>query len=121
MGEVQHTCSRIIVINRGKIVADGAVGQLMTKAVQGGSRVMVEIAGEGVIPALKVVRGVKRLEELPAREGHTVAALQVEGEDARPAIFKLAKERGWTLFELHQEARDLEDVFRQLTGTTTEA
>ena len=117
MGEVQHTCSRIIVINRGKIVADGPVGQLVAKAVAGTARIVVEIAGEGVVAALRVVRGVRGLEELPARDGHIVAALQVQGEDARPAIFKLAKERGWTLYELHQETRDLEDVFRQLTGT----
>ncbi len=36
--------------------------------------------------------------------------------DLRPDIFRLATERGWTLYELHQETRSLEDLFRQLTG-----
>jgi hypothetical protein len=36
-------------------------------------------------------------------------------EDLRPRVFELAKTSGWTLFELHQEAGSLEDLFRQLT------
>jgi len=35
--------------------------------------------------------------------------------DVRPGIFELAKTRGWTLFELHQETGSLEELFRQLT------
>jgi hypothetical protein len=38
------------------------------------------------------------------------------GEDVRPRIFELAKQEGWTLYELHQEAGSLEDLFRQLTA-----
>jgi ABC-2 type transport system ATP-binding protein len=38
------------------------------------------------------------------------------GRDLRPDVFALARERGWTLYELHQEKRSLEDLFRQLTG-----
>ena len=36
--------------------------------------------------------------------------------DVRPGIFDLAKTHGWTLYELHQEAASLEEVFRQLTA-----
>jgi hypothetical protein len=36
-------------------------------------------------------------------------------EDLRPRIFELAKRSGWTLYELHQEAGSLEDLFRELT------
>jgi len=36
-------------------------------------------------------------------------------EDLRPRIFELAKTERWTLFELHQEAGSLEDLFRELT------
>jgi hypothetical protein len=35
--------------------------------------------------------------------------------DVRPGIFDLAKARGWTLYELHQETGSLEELFRQLT------
>ncbi len=37
-------------------------------------------------------------------------------EDVRPRIFELAKAEGWVLYELHQEAGSLEDLFRQLTA-----
>jgi hypothetical protein len=41
------------------------------------------------------------------------------GEDVRPRIFELAKSEGWVLYELHQEAGSLEDLFRQLTAGET--
>ena len=120
MGEVQHTCSRILVINRGKIVADGPVGTLMA-AASGVARVVVEIAGAGVIAGLRALKGVKGVEEHPATDGRTSATLLVEGGDVRPEIFRLATQQHWTMYELHQETRDLEDVFRQLTGSPKEA
>ncbi|HZM28414.1 MAG TPA: hypothetical protein VFB89_13790, partial [Gemmatimonadales bacterium] len=49
-------------------------------------------------------------------DGRVRVALMVSGEaDLRPHIFELAKAQGWTLFELHQEAGSLEDLFHQLT------
>ena len=44
-----------------------------------------------------------------------VVVLAASGEDLRPRIFDLAKAAGWTLYELHQEAGSLEDLFRELT------
>jgi hypothetical protein len=59
------------------------------------------------------VRGV----EARATEGNRIrATVTVAGtEDLRPRVFDLAKASGWTLFELHQEAGSLEDLFRHLT------
>ena len=64
---------------------------------------------------LAALPGVQNMEH---REfgGRTRVSLTVGGaEDLRPRIFQLAKTEGWTLFELHQEAGSLEDLFRQLT------
>jgi hypothetical protein len=44
-----------------------------------------------------------------------VTMIVAGAEDLRPRVFELAKASGWTLFELHQEAGSLEDLFRQLT------
>src|SRR5207247_494039 len=63
----------------------------------------------------------------PARPGHGVAPTGGDGRvalpltadrtaDLRPEIFALAKARGWTLYELHQETGSLEELFRQLTA-----
>jgi ABC-2 type transport system ATP-binding protein len=112
--EVQFTCSRLLIINRGKIVADGAVETLVGQATAG-IRISVEAAGTGVenrLARLEGVRGVERREAVDGRIKLNVTAT----EDVRPRIFELAKAEGWVLYELHQEAGSLEDLFRQLTA-----
>ncbi len=114
--EVQHTCSRLLIISRGKIVADGPVDRLMRQA-EGAVEIAVEAAGDGVPQALAQLPGV--LQVAPPRDaGDGRVALTLTADratDLRPEIFALAKSRGWTLYELHQEAGSLEQLFHQLT------
>jgi ABC-2 type transport system ATP-binding protein len=113
--EVQFTCSRLLIINRGRIVADGPVDDLVSRA-KDGARIGVDLAGTGAaerLAELPGVRGVERRESSGDRARFTVTASGPE--DLRPLIFELAKAQGWTLFELHQEAGSLEDLFRHLT------
>jgi ABC-2 type transport system ATP-binding protein len=113
--EVQFTCSRLLIINRGRIVADGPVDDLVSRAKDGG-RISVEAAGAGVAEGLGRLPGVRGVESRAADGGRVRATVTVAGaEDLRPQVFQLAKESGWTLYELHQEAGSLEDLFRQLT------
>jgi ABC-2 type transport system ATP-binding protein len=50
-------------------------------------------------------------------DGRVRALVSVEGAtDLRPEIFRLASQKGWTLYELYQPAGSLEDVFRELTS-----
>jgi ABC-2 type transport system ATP-binding protein len=112
--EVQFTCSRLLIINRGKIVADGAVDTLVGQA-SAGVRISVEASGSNIehrLAQMEGVRGVERRESLDGRVKLSVTAVQ----DVRPGIFELAKVEGWVLYELHQEAGSLEDLFRQLTA-----
>lgn len=115
--EVQHTCSRLLVIKRGRIVADGAVESLVAQAV-GMVRIAVEAAGDGVSEGLAGLEGVRTVDSARQRKGGRIAVTVTaeHAPDVRPAIFALAKERGWTLYELHQETRSLEELFRQLTS-----
>jgi ABC-2 type transport system ATP-binding protein len=53
------------------------------------------------------------------RESFSVSA--DAASDIRPAVFQLARDRGWTLYELHQESRSLEDLFQDLTREGAEA
>jgi gliding motility-associated transport system ATP-binding protein len=115
MGEVQHTCSRILVIHEGKIVADGPVDRLLAQAA-GQSHIGIEVKGDGVEAALRAVDGVVAVEPRNAPAGRVAATVVTKGEDLRPVLFQLVADRGWTLYELHAETRDLEDVFRQLTA-----
>jgi gliding motility-associated transport system ATP-binding protein len=117
--EVQHTCTRVIIINRGRIVADGAVDVLAARAAEG-ARVSVEARGADIEGQVARLDGVQVNERREAGDGRVRVSLTVAGErDVRPEIFELAKSRGWTLFELHQEAASLEDLFRELTATET--
>jgi ABC-2 type transport system ATP-binding protein len=113
--EVQFTCSRLLIINRGRIVADGPVDDLVSRA-KDGARISVEASGVGVADRLGELPGVRGV-EARATEGDRIrATVTVAGaDDLRPRVFELAKASGWTLFELHQEAGSLEDLFRQLT------
>jgi ABC-2 type transport system ATP-binding protein len=118
LSEVEHTCSRLLVISRGRIVADGPAAKLMRQAEGGGAiEITVEVKGERVLETLRELPGVSRVE--PARtagDGRVAATLTADREvDLRPEIFRLAKARDWTLYELHQEAGSLEGLFRQLT------
>ena len=113
--EVQFTCSRLLIINRGRIVADGPVDDLLSRA-KGGARIAVEAAGTGIAERLGALEGVQAVEPREAENGRVRLTLVTVGaEDLRPRIFELAKTDGWTLFELHQEGGNLEDLFRQLT------
>lgn len=112
--EVQFTCSRLLIINRGKIVADGAVDALVGQA-KTGIHISVEASGRNVEQALgrlEGVSGVQQQESLNGRVKLSVTAVQ----DVRAGIFELAKAEGWVLYDLHQEAGSLEDLFRQLTA-----
>ena len=115
LSEVQHTCSRLLVISRGKIVADGPVDRLIQQA-EGAVAIAVEAAGTGIAEALRELPGVRRVEAGRAADGRVAVTLTADGgTDLRPEIFWLAKSRGWTLYELHEERASLEELFRQLT------
>jgi ABC-2 type transport system ATP-binding protein len=113
--EVRFTCSRLLIINRGRLVASGPVDELVSRATDG-ARISVEAAGPGVAHRLAGLPGVLRVEPGEVTAGRTRATVVATGaEDLRPRIYELARESGWTLYELHQEAGSLENLFRELT------
>ncbi|HEX6408372.1 MAG TPA: ATP-binding cassette domain-containing protein [Gemmatimonadales bacterium] len=113
--EVQFTCSRLLIISQGRIVADGPVDQLIARA-KGASRIGVEAAGNAIASRLAALPGVASVEPHEPSNGRERVIVTAAGaEDLRPRIFELAKAERWTLYELHQEAGSLEDLFRELT------
>src|SRR5574341_38309 len=118
--EVQHTCSRLIIINQGRIAAEGGVHDLVARA-EGAVQIHVEAKGSRVVEELRGLPGVRRADEAARGEGRVEVAITADGaRDLRPQIFELAKAKGWTLYELHQEAGSLESLFRHLTTGTPE-
>jgi ABC-2 type transport system ATP-binding protein len=113
--EVRHICSRVVIISRGRIAADGSVDELAARA-EGLVSVSVEVEGQGVPAALRALEGVSSITEEKARDGRSAVTLMADAKaDVRPAVFRLAQEKGWTLYELHQETASLEDLFARLT------
>lgn len=118
--EVQHTCSRLIIINQGRIAAEGGVTELVARA-EGAVQIHVEATGARVAEELRGLPGVRRADGAPRGEGRVEVAITADGSrDLRPQIFDLAKAKGWTLYELHQQAGSLESLFRHLTTGAAE-
>jgi gliding motility-associated transport system ATP-binding protein len=116
LSEVQSVASRLLIINQGRLAADGPPEELISRA-GGNVHLSVEAAGTGVLEALRSLPGVGAADLLPGEDGRTRVKITASAHsDLRPEIFRLASQSGWTLYELHQQAGSLEDLFRDLTG-----
>ena len=117
--EVQATCSRVVIINGGKLVADGTPDELRGRTRGGRYRVVVEsngVAKEAIRDQLARLTGVTRCELVTGEEGSHSFAVDAGGAgDLRKPIFRAAVDNRWTLLELARESASLEDVFRNLT------
>lgn len=119
--EVQATCNRVLIISKGKIVADGTPAELQS-GFQGSERVFVELEApdnftfEMIQIRLNTIPAIKQITLLDNRNGLMRIKIEVDkGIDTRKQIFQLFVENKWNLLELHREQTSLEDVFHQLT------
>ncbi len=117
LSEVQATCDRAIIIDQGKIVADGTLQDLQA-AFHGMERITIEIKApqNGCAEKLRTIENVKQVNEGTPDGEIKCFTIEIEkGQDLREQIFDLTVKEGWKLLELHREVTTLEDVFRQLT------
>ena len=111
MQEVEAICSRSIIINNGRIVADEKTGNL-AKAVIPVSQYIVEFEKEIESGILKQIEGVKNAKKL---EGFTYL-LEAEGNtDIRKTVFSWATDRNLTILTIRKEDEKLENIFHRLT------
>jgi ABC-2 type transport system ATP-binding protein len=116
--EVTAICSKVIIINDGKIVAQGKTDELLSKA-QGLEKIYFKVKGpkHQVLEKYKNIDAIKKIEQIDG-EGDEVYGYEIEvsgTEDLRGLIFRTADANGWTLMELTRKKASLEDVFHQLT------
>jgi ABC-2 type transport system ATP-binding protein len=116
--EVAATCSRIIILNRGKIVGSGTPEEMSVRA-RGGHAVTFVLNGpvDVVMAKLKATREIKEV-ELKGDEGTGKARFRVitdDSVDIRETIFRMAVDNQWVLTELYRESLSLEEVFQHLT------
>ncbi|HMG03955.1 MAG TPA: ATP-binding cassette domain-containing protein [Chthoniobacterales bacterium] len=119
--EVEMTCSRVIIINKGRIEACDTPENLLSQIrTAGGVVVEAKVGSDNGAEELKNIPGVRDV--TVSTEGEwQVFALRVEAHaDVREEIFRLATARRWTLRELSQRKATLEDVFVEITHPDAE-
>ncbi len=122
--EVEQTCERVIIINKGKLVATDSVHNLQARA-RGVESILLEVEGRtGVLDSsviqhrLEGVSGVSRVVPKETHQDRFVFEVEslkdrlIRGDLARAVV-----EAGWNLNELRPSAMSLEEIFLQLTGT----
>lgn len=122
LSEVQATCTRVIIINRGKIAADGSIDDLQ-RGSTGGEKIELEVEipdGASFDSVAVQVRAIPSVEHVTLGfENNGMKKFSVDyraGVDVRREMFNLCVQKGWTLLEMHSVKTSLEDVFRQLTA-----
>ncbi len=118
LSEVQATCSRMVIINEGKIVAQGTTEELKAQS-EGKQIISFSMAGdkEKIIEKFKNQEAVIEVKNI-GKDSPEVNkyVLEVHSEnDLRPLVFQVAKDNNWTLYALASQELSLEDIFRKLT------
>ena len=117
MQEVQALCDRVIVIHKGKVVADDQLKSLLGRK-SGSTVLVVEFEGTLVMNELRAIHGIIDLEELAPSKFRVTAAA---GVDLRPEVFHFAADRKLSLVGLKNEESSLENIFKELTAPETTA
>lgn len=114
--EVAQTCQRVVIINKGKVVAVDTPENL-THQLKGAATLYVQVDGpDAVADALRAVHGVRSVSRVDQHEGLTGFEVESEArQDVRREVARAVIDGGWGLVELRPTRMSLEDVFLQLT------
>lgn len=119
LSEAEATCDRIMIINRGRIVADGDTKDLKLAGQGTVIHMTVKNAQFDVVKkALTDIDGVEKVEKTdPAADDGLVSVNIIcrAENDLREPIYRKIRATDWTLMDFHQEAHTLEAIFRDLT------
>ncbi|MEA2007004.1 MAG: ATP-binding cassette domain-containing protein [Patescibacteria group bacterium] len=115
MQEASAVCNRMLIINKGKIVADGTADEI-SQASNNESVLEVEIEGRNVEKTLRDIENILEVKIEADQSGKFSATLVHKPEiSLQPKISSLAKSNDWTIWKINQKEHDLEDIFQQLT------
>ena len=126
LSEVEATCNRVLILNRGHIEASDTPANL-TRLVRGGGAVVVEFrihqgGGEAATAAAQKLAAVPEVEEVEIVSEHgehgewlTAKVFAKTGTDIRDALYEAIRREGWALREMSRSRATLEDVFVELT------
>jgi len=114
--EAQNLCDRVLIINKGKIVAEDTPENLQSRLV-GSQRVVLRVRGDsdGLDTTIKKVKGTTRIE---TKDEETVEFEFSSGQDVRPQVAKAVIQAGYELIEMRPVGMSLEEIFLELTQDT---
>jgi len=118
--EVLQTCDRMVIVHKGRLVADGTPAEL-EKGGAANPPVMLRVGADGategdVRTRLAAVPHVAAVTLRGTVDGaHDYVVTADKGADVRPGLARAVFDAGWQLFELRRDALDLEGIFRRLT------
>ncbi len=120
--EVEAVCTRVVVIAKGKVVADSTPGQFVARSAYHNAVTVSVIAPAGVnaVEELRRIAGVKDVEDHGTKstpDGREVRCtlLSKGGRPIAPEVSHTIKAKGWQVSAMHVEHGRLDDVFRELT------
>ncbi len=113
MQEVEAMCDRVIIINKGGIVADNLTSNMRKMGVKE-AIVAVEFSDKINLDELKKISNVQRIEQ--GNTNDYKLFLKDSNLDIRQEIFQMAVSHGWSILAMQMEERDLEGVFKELTN-----
>lgn len=112
--EVSQVCQKVIILNRGQIVAIDKVANL-TAQLQTSRRIQITIQGpqEEILKALTTQPGITKAEEITENPGRYALEMDKD-QDIRADLARMVCDKGWGLLEMHSQELSLEEVFVQL-------
>jgi len=115
LSEVEMTCNRVIIIDRGRIRASDSPQNLIRRLRRPGSVLLEAKAGDTAVAKIAAVPGVKEVTASEDRDGWTTYTLATDPQtDVREAVHELVAKEGWKLRELASRTASLEDAFVDL-------
>jgi ABC-2 type transport system ATP-binding protein len=114
LSEVEQICSRVLIINKGQIVAEDTPTGLASR-LEGGERVRLRVLGAPP-DAVETLQSLPEINQVSLIEPGNFELECTMGIDCRPAIAQVVVEKGWGLLELCAVSASLEDIFMELTG-----
>jgi ABC-2 type transport system ATP-binding protein len=114
LSEAQSTCDRVLIINKGKIVAEDTPENLQARLL-GSERVLLRVRGDadGLPKVIGKLKGIQDVE--PKTEG-TLEFQYAPGQDIRPEVARAVVSAGYELLEMRPLGMSLEEIFLELTG-----
>jgi ABC-2 type transport system ATP-binding protein len=112
LSEVEQLCNRILIINKGRIVAEDTPESLLAR-LEGGERIRLKVSNAPA-NAPEILYTINQVSGVCPIDANTFEIECATGIDCRPMLAQFVVEQGWGLLELHAIGVSLENVFHQL-------